>query len=58
MGDSFRSAGGDVLYDSPRLQALGDIGMYARVYVSRATAGDTGLHLAITLGSLSAAKVK
>ncbi|CAN0024745.1 unnamed protein product [Ectocarpus sp. 13 AM-2016] len=38
-------------------QALGETGTYASVLMSRATGGDTGLHIAITLGSLRAAQV-
>ncbi|CAN0119117.1 unnamed protein product, partial [Hapterophycus canaliculatus] len=38
-------------------QALGEIGTYARVFMSKATSGDTGLHVAILLGSLRAAQV-
>ncbi|CAB1120731.1 unnamed protein product [Ectocarpus sp. CCAP 1310/34] len=38
-------------------QTLGETGTYASVLMSRATSGDTGLHIAITLGSLRAAQV-
>lgn len=38
-------------------QALQETGTYANVFVSKAAGGDTGLHLAITLGSLRAAQV-
>ncbi|CAM9543397.1 unnamed protein product, partial [Laminaria digitata] len=38
-------------------QALQEVGTYANVFVSKAAGGDTGLHLAITLGSLRAAQI-
>eukprot|EP00752_Nemacystus_decipiens_P010577 g9419.t1 len=38
-------------------QALVETGTYASVFMSRATGGDTGLHIAITLGRLRAAQV-
>ncbi|CAM9589400.1 unnamed protein product, partial [Choristocarpus tenellus] len=38
-------------------QAVAEVGEYAQVYVSRAVAGDTGMHLALRLGSLKAAQV-
>lgn len=41
----------------PPRKAMGEVGNYASVFISRATAGDTGLHLAITLGSLRTAMV-
>lgn len=40
------------------LKTLADIGTYASVFVSRATGGDTGLHLAVTMGSLRAAQAR
>ena len=39
-------------------QALGETGTYASVFMSRATGGDTGLHIAVALGRLRAAQVR
>ncbi|CAM9468720.1 unnamed protein product, partial [Scytosiphon promiscuus] len=38
-------------------QALGETGTYAGVFMSKATSGDTGLHIAMILGRLRAAQV-